>query len=238
MKALRLIGLLTFLSGTGLSAQAQSATSLPLPTLDDDQSQRWAVKFAPLSLLDPDNSIQFGIERLVGQRHGLQLELGYGWQALNAWRSTQSTRYIDREIWRGRAEWRYYLHKTNRPVGQYVAVEGFYKQVNAREQGTIGMGCTSGPCQYYQLVSTPLQKYVWGGHIKFGRQFTFSPDNPRLLIDLYIGLGIRWRNIDRYEPPSDTYYYRSSGYIVFDAFSPTVYALPSLAYGLKVGYSF
>lgn len=238
MKTLRLIGLLILLSGKGLSVQAQSATSLPLPSLDDEQSQRWVVKFAPLSLLDPDNTIQFGIERLVGQRHGIQLELGYGWEALNAWRSTQNTRYSDREIWRGRAEWRYYLHKTNRPIGQYVALDGFYKQVNVREQGTIGVGCTTGPCQYYQLVSSPLQKYVWGGHIKFGRQFTFSPDNPRLLIDLYIGLGVRWRSISRISQQPDSYYYYSSGYDLFNSFSDTPYALISVAYGLKVGYSF
>ncbi|MBD2754200.1 DUF3575 domain-containing protein [Spirosoma validum] len=238
MKKLYLIGCLGLFLADILAAKAQSAPSLPLPSLDAEESQRWVVKFAPLSLLDPDNTVQFGAERLVGQRHGIQLELGYGWQALNAWRSTQNARYSDREIWRGRVEWRYYLHQTNRPVGQYVALEGFYKQVNVRENGTIGIGCTTGPCQYYQLFSAPLQKYVGGGHIKFGRQFVFSADNPRLLIDLYIGLGVRWRTIERAEKSVDSYYYYSSGYDVFNSFSETPYALISVAYGVKVGYSF
>ena len=237
MKILRLIVILALVIGNKLTVQAQSATSLPLPSIDNEPDRRTVVKFAPLSLFDPDNTVQFGVERLFDQHNAAHIEVGYGWQGMNLWRNSQNDQYGNREIWRGRVEWRYYLKKTNQPQGQYVAIEGFYKQIDAQETGTIGIGCTSGPCQYYQVVSSPIHKYVWGGHIKFGRQFALTT-NKRLLADVYLGLGFRRRNVDRYQPPADSYFYRSAGYFMFDTFSSTPYALLSVAYGAKLGYSF
>ncbi|WP_420150611.1 hypothetical protein [Spirosoma sp.] len=237
MKLLGSIGFVGLLLGNVLTAQAQSAPSLPLSSaLEDEKVRRTVVKFAPLSLIDPDNTVQFGIERLFGQHHGVHLEFGYGWEGMNLWRNSQSTRYTDREVWRGRVEWRYYLNKTNQPRGRYIAVEGLYKQIDAQETGTVGVGCTSGPCQYYQFISAPIHKYVWGGHIKFGRQFALAPDS-RWLADVYLGLGVRWRNIDRLQSPDGSYFY---GYARgwFDTFGPTPYAILSVSYGAKIGYSF
>lgn len=215
----------------------------PFPNVEPDTEpvRKWVVKFAPLSLFDPDNTIQFGVERLFGQHNAVHFEGGYGVQSLNIWRNTQNQRYTDKEVWRSRVEWRYYFAKTDQPRGRYIAVEGFYKQVNVRESGTIGVGCTTGPCQYYQIFTAPLEKYVWGGHIKYGRQFPLFPDNNRLLADVYLGLGFRGRQIARFQPPDNQYnqfYYPAGGYSLFDAFSPTPYVLISVAYGAKIGYSF
>ncbi len=237
MKPLRLTGLLALLLGSASAIQAQRINPDPLYSIHTQEARRTVVKFAPLTLFDPDNTIQFGIERLMGQQHAVQLELGYGFQGMNLWETSQNQRYSDREVWRGRAEWRYYLRKTAQPQGQYVALEGFYKQVNVRERGTIGVGCSTGSCQYYQLFTAPLQKYVWGGHVKFGRQFPLIAHNDRLLVDLYLGLGFRRRMTERYQSSGNSYY-GSAGYTLFDTFSPTPHALISIAYGVKFGWAF
>ncbi len=237
MKNIRLLWLLAWLLGGKSVAQSQIGKLLPLPlsTIDAEQSQRWVVKFAPLSLFDPNNTIQFGIERLVGQHQSIQAEFGYGWLGMNLWRTTQDSRYSDNEIWRGRAEWRYYWH--GGPLGSYIALEGLYKQVNARENGTIGLGCDTGPCQYYQLYSAPISKKVWAGHVKFGRQFRLLPNSNRLLADFYGGLGVRWSSLEQIPiPQNGFFYYKPSG--LFNLFSTTPYAAISISYGVKIGFSF
>lgn len=238
MKPFCLVWLLALLFGRAPALRAQRIEPDPLYSTHAQPTRPWVVKFAPLSLFDIDNTIQFGLERLVGQHSAVQLELGYGGQGMNLWQSSQNERYSAREIWRGRVEWRYYLDKTNEPRGRYVALEGVYKQVNVRESGTVGVGCKGGPCQYYQLFSSPLQKYVWGGHVKFGSQMTPIRDNNRLLLDVYLGLGFRRRMIERFQPDGDTFYYRSAGLTLFDSFSLTPYTLISVSYGAKIGYSF
>ncbi|MVM37497.1 hypothetical protein GO730_07520 [Spirosoma sp. HMF3257] len=105
-----LIWLLAFLFGGVAPALAQTEKPMPLSSIFAEHSQRWVVKFAPLSLIDPSNTIQFGIERLVGQHQSIQAEFGYGWQGMNLWDVSQRSRYTDMKIWRGRAEWRYYWH--------------------------------------------------------------------------------------------------------------------------------
>jgi len=216
--------------------RAQQPALLPLPYADDEPARNWVVKFAPLGLFDPDNTIQFGVERLLGQRNSVQIEAGYGFQGMNLWQQSQNYRYTQKEVWRSRAEWRHYFRRANAPVGGYVAVEGFYKQVNVRENGTVGVGCASGQCQYYQLFRAPLQKYIWGSHVKFGGQLAISQDN-RWLLDLYMGLGFRNRQIDRFTPPSNESSYYGGSYSLFDSFRDIPYSLFSMTAGFKVGYA-
>lgn len=237
MKTFRLLGLLALLLTKSWSAHAQRTVPLlPLPSLDEENSQRWVVKFAPFSLFDPSNTIQFGVERMLGERHALQGEFGYGWEGMNLWRNTMSqSRYTNVEIWRGRAEWRYYWR--GGPIGNYIAVEGLYKQLNANENGSVGMGCTDGSfgCQYYQLSSNRITKRVWAAHLKVGRQLGLSPDN-RWLLDVYGGLGIRGNWVERGIQPIGFANYSWDGFL--DRFSSQTYPLISVSYGIKIGYSF
>lgn len=238
MKTPHLIGLLALWLAYADVSWAQRTYPFPQIEPHTEPSRQWVVKFAALSLFDPDNTIQFGVERLFGQHNAVQLELGYGFQGMNLWQYTQNERYSNREVWRSRLEWRYYFTPTQEPRGRYIAIEGFYKQVNVRENGTVGVGCYAGPCQYYQQFSAPLEKYVWGGHIKYGRQFRLVPENNRLLADIYLGLGFRRRTIDRFQRPDTSYYYGPGSYNLFDSFATTPYTLISIAYGAKIGYAF
>src|SRR5919202_6575111 len=102
--------LLWTLAGSSLS-QAQTIVPNPDSSVSrKEPGSAWVIKFAPLSLFDPDNTIQFGIERRLGNRHGIQAEFGYGWQGMNLWQNSQNKRYSNREVWRTRAEYRYYFN--------------------------------------------------------------------------------------------------------------------------------
>lgn len=235
MRTHPLIWLLAFLFGGVAPALAQAEKPMPLASIFAEQSQRWVVKFAPLSLIDPSNTIQFGIERLVGQHQAIQAEFGYGWQGMNLWDVSQRSRYTDMKIWRGRAEWRYYWH--GGPIGSYIALEGLFKQTSAYEHGTVGKGCDAGPCQYYQIYSAPIAKQVWAGHVKFGRQFPLSPNN-RLMADFYGGFGVRGSRLDRSAVPDGLSFYESYGVNLFDPFTDLNRLVLSISYGIKFGYSF
>ncbi|GAB3699519.1 hypothetical protein GCM10027592_25670 [Spirosoma flavus] len=237
MKSLRIFLIMSVLSGSTYVSYGQRIEPDPGTDLAIETARKWAVKFSLLSLLDPDNTIQFGVERMLNRRQSLQLETGYGWQGMNLWENSRNGRYRDREVWRGRLEWRYFFNPTGQPRGRYVAVEGFYKQVNLRESGTVGIGCATGMCQYYQLFTAPLQKYVWGAHVKIGRQFQFIPTNNHWLFDVYLGLGFRRRIVESYRPAADTYYYRSTGINLFDTFNATPATLFSMSYGFKLGFA-
>lgn len=236
MKTIRWIGLVCLCLTYQLTGKAQPVEPLPFPTPATRHIQKWVVKVAPFSLLDPTNTIQFGLERLINERHSIHAEVGYGWEGINLWRNTRysRSRYSGIENWRGRAEWRYYW-RGGLP-GPYVALEGLYKQVTAHESGTVGIGCETGQCQYYQLFTRPISKYVWGGHVKVGRQFVLF-NNERLVGDFYGGIGLRKNTVERAVQPDGLYYYSGSGFLV-DPFSYNRYAIVSLSYGLKIGYTF
>ena len=235
MSIYRLYWLLAFLFKGALVAVAQTEKPLPLSPVYAEQSQRWVVKLAPLSLLDPSNTIQIGLERMVGQHQSIQAEFGYGWQGMDLWDVSQRSRYTDTKVWRGRAEWRYYWH--GGPVGSYMALEGLFKQTNAFENGTVGKGCETGACQYYQIFSAPITKQIWAGHVKFGRQFALSRNN-RLLADFYGGVGVRWGTLDRSMVPEGFPFYGSYGTNLLNLFTDPSRPTASLSYGIKFGYSF
>jgi hypothetical protein len=49
-----------------LAAQSQPITADPDQSTRALQARNWVVKFAPLSIFDPDNTVQFGVERRTG----------------------------------------------------------------------------------------------------------------------------------------------------------------------------
>lgn len=210
--------------------------------IDSTASRRyqWVIKLAPLSIVDPDNTVQPGVEYIFGKRSSVQAEFGYGWHNFSLFTYKENYRY--REVWRSRAELRTYWKRRGQyrtPLGGYWALEAFYKQINNRENYTIGRECQSGPCAYYQQIDTPVTKYVSGGNLKLGFQNKFGPDpDERLLIDLYFGLGIRVRNVERIQAPPDSYpwTFRNNGLLgTYESGRVTV---PNITAGFKIGYAF
>ena len=202
-----------------------------------ERDPRWVVKFAPLNLLDPDNTVQFGVERLLGRDQSVQVEVGYGWQGIGLWNTTKQGKYADKETWRGRAEWRLYLGPEANPLGIYAAVEGMYKQINVLETSSNGIPCL-GLCVPGPVSRTPVQKRVWGGHLKFGYQGAIS-HHDRLLMDVYGGFGMRYRRANRPDLPAGvTLQEPRDLFRRIPAFPVRPNVAPSLSLGIKFGYAF
>ena len=197
----------------------------------------WVIKFAPLSAVDPDNTIQFGLERILGRKQAVQIELGYGWEGIGLWETTARGRFSNKETWRGRAEWRLYFCPNARLLGFYAAVEGFYKQVNVQEITSNGLPC-AGDCPPGSLSKAPALKYVWGGHLKIGYQRPlFFID--RLLLDVYGGLGARYRQVNRPDLPVGVALQEApSLFGSWPAFPFSPKTQVSFSLGFKVGYGF
>ena len=248
----------------GVDAIAQRLTADPFGRTDTLQiigtkrPPQWVVKLSPLTIFDVEGFWRADVERLLGDRFSIQGGLGYGNQFTQPWRINNNSNSNNRETWRAQAEWRVYTKRerlptrwqpyrliTSRPLGNYFALESFYKQVNAQITGTLQRGCETGTCQFFEQYSARAIRFVTGFHLKAGRQYAIrlSEDNNRLLIDYYMGFGMRWRWFEqRGIPPRE-----DAGALTglnFRQADPTsdwgVQAgrIPSFAMGIQLGYAF
>jgi hypothetical protein len=229
--------------------RAQTPVDSLIPTMAQRPPvARWVIKFAPLSLFDVTNTIQFGVEHLQQRGRGAwQVEVGYGSGTFALYPLYKNgDRQRSLETWRGRAEYRLYEKSSQRwggpsyrrPRGNYVAFEGFFKQVNNREAGSVGQGCEDGSCRYYQYYQTPVMTYNVGGHVKVGTQFWLSSNREggHWLMDIYGGLGFRLIATERPGLPADGQQRYSQNYEVFDYQSGRS-VIPSITMGLKLGFA-
>ena len=176
------IGIFIVLLGVGQLKAQNPDTLLGRPIL----------KIAPLSLIDPDNSLTVGIELpLKGSPVALQVELGYGRTAFNLWSGQRDT-YPNRETWRARIQARYYFtQKTRR--GTYLAVDYFFKQNTIRRWESVGQQCTNnGQCAFFEQQKASLGRFVSAINLKIGWQWQI---NRKLSLDVFTGIGIRGLNV-------------------------------------------
>jgi len=224
------IPLLLFAGLLSVIARAQGTPTPPGP------ARQWVIKFAPLSLVDLSSTIQFAVEGVVASNQSLQLELGYGWQAMNPWLAPNRERFNQYEVWRGRAEWRYYWRGRKAPYGAYTAIEGLYKRENALAVSTISAYDNVRQVEYTLQSLSPIAKDVFGINVKIGRQFPLIT-NGRLVCDFYGGLGLRTRSIQSTNPP-DGYRLARQPFIGINPFYEYGSAsLFSLSGGFKIGYT-
>lgn len=229
-----------------------------LQIIGTKRSPQWVVKLSPLALFDVEGIVRADVERLVGNRFSIQGGLGYGNQFTQPWRINNNSNTNDRETWRAQAEWRVYTKReraparwrpyrliTSRPLGNYFAFESFYKQVNARTEGTLQRGCETGTCQFFEQYSARAIRFVTGFHLKAGRQYAIrlSEDNNRLLIDYYMGFGMRWRWFEQrgIPPREDAGALTDFGFRQGDPTSDwgsQAGRFPSFALGIQLGYAF
>ncbi len=214
----------------GPSVQAQDTLTrreLPKPL--------GVIKFAPLSLFDLDNTVQFGFEYPLKRKWTIQAEAGYGNHYLNLYHHTNDTDYYrNRETWRMRSEIRLYLsRRRTTPWGWYIAPEFFYKRINFTEQGSIGRECEDGICAYFERARYKILKDVIGYHFKIGVQHLVG---RRITLDWYYGLGARHIYIKSpsFGPNDSTG--ENWGFITVNPGRPGTYRLVSMALGLKIGY--
>ncbi|MDB5239856.1 MAG: hypothetical protein JWP57_481 [Spirosoma sp.] len=241
---------LTYFWGLSLAAKGQDST------IALRRTSHIVAKFAPLSLLDQDATIQAGLEYRTGARTSVQGEFGYGRKGLSL-SGSDLNKFINAEVWRGRAEVRFYTgqYRTNRrqgiairsdfPLGNYWAIEGLFKRINVTDKayGYQPIFSSSSP-RYIGLTNT--SRYVVGSHVKIGRQFGFYDPSKRIfsrtLIDIYIGAGMRWA-INDILPSTPQPMYACGCVTTFSSglgrsFSNLDGKLsPSIAAGLKLGFA-
>ncbi len=161
------------------------------------------IKLAPLSLLlDPDATIQGGLEVRVSPRSSVQAEVGFGHKGLSVV-ADDKQQFADWSIWRVRSEWRHYTgrYRTNKkknihirspfPLGNYLAIEGFAKQINATKNLVL-----YDPDPNFPNGQQGISRFLMGSHIKWGRQIAIPGQSlstlSRVLLDFYVGVGVRY----------------------------------------------
>jgi hypothetical protein len=188
------------------------------------------VKWAFLSLIDPDRTVQFGAEYFLTSRLSLQTELGYG-----KFLGYNGSNAEPRRIWRSRNEIRLYLSDYQYAdfIG-YLALEGFYKQVYTYKNETVARGCQGLNCNYYEIVRYAYQKDVWGINLKGGGQVFLG---KRVLLDMYLGVGLREIAVKTPDKPSeaDNGWLSEDGVLDF-SYDQGYYHSASLVIGVKLGY--
>jgi hypothetical protein len=225
--------LLVILQTFSLYAQTETATDYRTPR------RLLVAKFAPLSLIDTDRTVQAALEYSLNRRWSVQQEFGYG-----NFRSTTLgvflfvpvfTKDLYRsEVFRSRSEIRLYLESFYGTLeGGYLAFESVYKRVNTQEERTIGRGCANGPCDYFERVAFERFKDVFAFHLKLGRQMMLG---KRFTADIYVGPGLRFLSVRTPGLTVDDYPANDGWYAEIRVL-PGHYTLPSASAGFKVGYA-
>lgn len=247
----------------GQQSAAQMSTNYSFESADTlkiegtKRPPHWVVKISPLSLLDVEGLYRIDVERMLGGLFSIQGGLACGNSFMQLLRTSGSRGTDDREAWRAQLEGRVYVQREraanrwqpnrlhiNKPLDRYVALEVFYKQVAGSFSGTLSRGCEDGNCQFFERYTAQTFRYVVGTHLKYGQQtaIRLTNNNNRLLIDYYVGLGMRWRWFEQRGVPE--YEDAQLGWPNTLTTDPTsswgarAGRYPSLALGVQIGYAF
>ncbi len=143
---------------------------------ESDQKSKLSLKFAPLSLIDfySGSSYRGGVEIDLTKHFSIYQECGGYFKKFNGQTNTKG--YVLK------SELRYYLSSTD-PL--YLSIEYFYKRQNYNYGDSIYF-----PTQYN--VAYNVDKYVTAFTLKSGSLILL---NKYFYIDIFGGLGIRYKNI-------------------------------------------
>lgn len=199
----------------------------PTPQTENPFRPVWAVKFAPLSLIDLDPTVQVAAEYFFRPRLSVQQETGF--LRISNWINIDEK--YPRNVFRSRTELRLYISRRKaKPWGTYLALEGFYKHVSQPREGEIDRG------SYFETANYRYVKNVTGGHLKIGVQ-TSLDDADRWLFDAYMGLGLR---SIRLKAVGEDFLIQNLPDSPLDIISiedgRSRYTMPSAAFGFKLGY--
>lgn len=240
--------LLIFLLATGIG-QAQD-------TVSSRRSPRVVLKISPLTLVNFDPTIQGAVEIRTGKRQSVQAEFGYC-RPFWGQNSGNASGFGQREYWRARTEYRFYLNRVRNyfisskatpirdaaPLGSYLALDAYFKQINVVDQRLVTRNYQNALYRYSEKLHAPVTRFVSAVYVKYGYQRTFSSKNglpSRFLIDTSVGLGIRRIQVERHgiDSPTD-YYYHPTDVTIGNRFDKAFNVVtPDLTINLKIGYLF
>lgn len=190
------------------------------------------VKFSPLCLVDPNYpAIQFGAEFRINNSLSYQQELGYITRDIY---KNPSDTITSGKGFKIRGEIRKYAlidREDANMDGLYTAIEVFYTYTYFYRQGTF-IGDQGDECKDIYKVN----KHVIGMNGKIGYQKIFSSG---ITIDIYIGIGAKYRKITHLEKDCDskTIKYHAD-YLFAGAEMEGEKIVPNIPMSIKFGYAF
>ena len=181
------------------------------------QKDKFNIKLNVPALFDMVNSpnIQVGIEARLSPRIGWFNELGVRYSNYSSRYSPGDTSFLSPYGFKAKSEIRYYFQKIaskiNIKVGKKAPVsftKAYYAAANLFFIRDVHNNATS---YYFNKDTSQLRndgygvkKTIWGFNFIFGVQ---EPLGKRIFIDLYVGLGVRFRYITttniEYKPERD-----------------------------------
>ncbi|MGL4630713.1 MAG: hypothetical protein ACRCVT_05845 [Leadbetterella sp.] len=207
------------------------------------------LKTTPGLIFDFDNTFTIGWEHFLKPDKSIQSEFGYGNTNQNLligiFETYESSEFKNYDVYRGKVEMKKYFNRNSKfeTPKAYMAIEIFGKFLRKSQEITVGKLVTNGTPEYYENISARYKKNVFGSHLKLGHPFTITKysksKNPKLIIDLYAGIGFRRiQNDIEYVGKSDTDLFwnefRTIGGI-FRYNDESIYIISATA-GFKLGY--
>lgn len=201
--------------------------TVPLQAQKEDVPYRHIVKFAPLAFIGPTPAFQFGYEYRINPKYSIHAEAGL----INNWAVEWNTHEFENMLgYRVRVEPRLFIG-TGSSAG-YLAPEIFISNHTFERTRTYGFNCFNGDCDYFQVVTYNGRRQDTGFHIKGGTMVPLDMKN-RLWLDIYFGLGARFRKVETWNRPVNGIR------IHWDfpyANNKLAQWIPSAAAGFKLGY--
>ncbi len=148
------------------------------------QSSRFALHWAPMSVIDYNPRIRIGAEYRIHRNFSVTADMGFG-KNLGLIRESRDYKLI--EI---RPELKYYFTENVPVVDAYISVESFY--IHLTESKRDGYFYADIPAYVTFYDEAKLTKYKYGFHLKTGLKFIIE---KHFSIDLFAGIGKARRNI-------------------------------------------
>lgn len=167
-----------------LPLQAQDSLHSAMTDEHYYDDARLLIKTNPLTLLEPDASVELSVEFKPKLSYGLQFTGAYVFGPEGIWQGVQ---IFDMNGFKTRFQGRLYIPNNE----LYIAGDVMYKQVWFSRNGVVGYNCEDFICDYYRDHEYRVNRRVFAYHVLFGGQTTIDT-NSRIYVDGYVGIG--WRN--------------------------------------------
>jgi hypothetical protein len=179
-----------------------------------------AINVSPFALAQVDNTVMAGIEYRLRNNITLVGDAGYIFYSKYFSESKGASGFIIRP------GIRFYLNKRN---NFYVEPQIFYKQVSNKMHDWLEKEVVNGVSAYQQLQDFRYKRQVMGSNFLIGGIFPFSGNKG--YIDIYLGIGIRYKSNSIVGEPHSVY--RRDGMI--SIYSDNI-TLPSVPGGVRIAF--
>ena len=205
-----------------LKSNAQLSDKKPM------NKYEYAVRFNLLSNMDPsDQNFTTGFEWNYKKDHavGIDLSLVYNSTFYLSAPVCSPLGFIVRPFYR-------YYYSSGKFGRSFIQPELFFKQVNYRIEDWMNDPTNS----FSQITKFTVRKEVYAANFKVGRQSELFR-NPNLLIEAYVGLGIRMNTQYLHDAPANATY-PLRGILLRNNSPNTYYITPNIVAGLSIVYTF